>query len=56
MRELTFNKIIRLICTENESVSTAVTSLIQNIILAITDLETKRKSKKPNNEYFEFRN
>ena len=37
-----------------ESISTAVVSLVKNIILSVTDLEAKRKSKKPINVPYEF--
>lgn len=43
-----------LISHQTESISTAASLIVQNIIYSITDLEQKRKTKKAANEAYEF--
>lgn len=51
---LQFENIARLISSKNETISTAASNMVQNIIYAVTDLDEKRKKKKPVNVPFEF--
>jgi hypothetical protein len=46
--------IASLISHKTESISTAAALIVQNIIFSITDLENKRKIKKPQNEVYAF--
>lgn len=44
----------KLISVNDESISTAASLIVQNMIYSLTDLENKRKIKKPVNEAFDF--
>lgn len=46
--------IASLISHEKESISTAACLIVQNLIYSLTDLENKRKTKKPINQSYEF--
>ena len=46
--------IASLISDPKESVSTAASLIVQNMIYSLTDLDTKRKTKKPINQSYEF--
>ena len=52
--QVQYELIEQLISANDESISTAASLIVQNMIFSLTDLENKRKIKKPVNEPFEF--
>ena len=53
--QIQYELIEQLISVNDESISTAASLIVQNMIYSLTDLENKRKIKKPVNEAFDFR-